>query len=49
MFSHEKNHLDFLTVKGYDVEQMNIKILDKNIVPLVGTGVPKGGSFLRLF
>ena len=49
MFSHKKNHLDFLTIKGYDVEQTNIKILDKNIVPLVGTRVPEGGSFLPLF
>ena len=49
MFSHKKKHFDFLTVKGYDVEQTNIKILDENIVPLVGTRVPEGGSFLPLF
>ena len=49
MFSHKKNHLHFSTVKGYGVEQTNIKILDKNIVSLIGTGVPEGGSFSLLF
>ena len=49
MFSHIRNHLVFLTIKGYDVELTNIKILDKNIVPSVGTGAPERGSFLPLF
>ena len=49
MFSHIKNHLVFLTIKGYDVELTNIKILDKNIVSSVGTGAPDGGSFLPSF
>ena len=48
-FPIKKNHLDFLTIKGYDVEQTNSIILDKNIVPLVGTRVPEGRSFLPLF
>ena len=46
MFCHIRNHLVFLTIKGYDVELTNIKILDKNIVPSVGTGAPEGGPFL---
>ena len=49
MFSHKKNHLVFLTIKGYDVELTNIKMFDKNTVPLVGTGAPKGVSFSPLF
>ena len=49
MFSHVKTINFFLTIKGCDVELTNIKILDKNIVPSVGTGPPEGGSFLPLF
>ena len=49
MFSHIRNHLVFLTIKGYDVELTNIKILDKNIVPSIGTGAHEGGSFLPSF
>ena len=40
-----KNHLAFLTKERYDIELTNIKILDKNIVPVGGVWVPEGDNF----
>ena len=48
-FFPSKNHLAFLTIGRYDLELTNIKVSDKNIVPLDGVQVPEGGSFLLLF
>ena len=47
--SHQKKHLAFLTIDRYDIELANIKISDKNIVPLGGVQVPEGESFFLLF
>ena len=44
-----KKHLAFLTIDRYDIELDNIKISDKNIVPLGGVQVPEGESFFPLF
>ena len=44
-----KNHLAFLTIERYDIELTNIKISDKNFVPLGGAQAPEGESFLLLF
>ena len=48
-FFPSKNHLAFLTIQRYDIELSNIKISDKNIVPLGCPQAPQGGSFLQLF
>ena len=48
-FFPSKNHLAFLTIERYDIELTNIKISDKNIVPLGGAQAPEGESFLVLF
>ena len=42
-----KNHLAFLTIEIYDMEQTNIKILDKNIVPPGGVQALKEDCFYR--
>lgn len=43
-----KRHFSFLSIERCDIELTNTKISDKNIVPLSGAHVPKGGSFLLL-
>ena len=43
------NHLAFLTIERYDIELTNIKISDKNFVPLGGVQAPERESFLPLF
>ena len=48
-FFLSKNYLAFLTIERYDIELTNIKISDKNIVPLGGAQGPEEGSFLPLF
>ena len=40
-----KNHLAFLSIERYDTELTNIKISDKNMVPLAGARAPEGVSF----
>ena len=47
-FFPSEKHLSFLTIERYDIELTNIKISDKNIVPLGGVQVPEVGSFLPL-
>ena len=44
-----KNHLAFLTKERCDIELTNIKILDKNIVPVGGVWVPEGDNFYCYF
>ena len=49
MFSHQKYHLAVLTIESYDIELINIKISDKNIVSPGGAQTPEGELFLPLF
>ena len=48
-FFPSKNYLAFLIIERYDTVLTNIKISDKNILPLGSAQAPEGGSFLLLF